>query len=81
MKSEFATLPGTVTLPPEPWEETEEEFGARLKAADPPSSANPWFVFGRILASSSGIGSRPIPSHCYGGAARGPMRCGAAARR
>mgnify|MGYP001233014255 FL=1 len=33
MKSNLATLPATVTLPPEPWEETEEEFGARLEAA------------------------------------------------
>ena len=33
IKSELATLPGTVSSPPEPWEETEEEFGARLKAA------------------------------------------------
>ena len=32
MKSNLATLPATVTLPPEPWEETEKEFGARLKA-------------------------------------------------
>ena len=32
MKSNLATLPATVTLPPKPWEETEKEFGARLKA-------------------------------------------------
>ena len=31
-ENKLATLPATVTLPPEPWEETEKEFGARLKA-------------------------------------------------
>ena len=80
LENNLATLLATVTSRPEPWEETEEEFGARPKAAAPPSSANPWFVFGRNLASSSAIGSRPIPSHCYGGAARGPMRRGPASK-
>ena len=32
-KNKLATLPALVTLPPGLWEETEEEFGARLEAA------------------------------------------------
>ena len=33
LKSNLATLPATVTLPPGLWEGTEEEFRARLEAA------------------------------------------------
>ena len=33
LKNNLATLLATVTSRPEPWEETEEEFGARLEAA------------------------------------------------